>query len=155
MRAESLIEDFPLVHLDTPALDAVRLLGERHLTGLVVVDEHQHLVTILAGYHVLRFVIPRYVLADPALAAVMDEQMADQLVHGLGGKTVADVLPDPPGELYRANPDDTVMELATLMASNHTQIIAIMDGNQFRGVVTSSALFALAATGSTTNKATP
>ena len=38
MRAEELAEDFPVVTVDSDALDAARLLAEHRLPGLVVTD---------------------------------------------------------------------------------------------------------------------
>ena len=37
VRAEEIVEEFPVVNIDSPALDAVRLLAEHQLNGLVVV----------------------------------------------------------------------------------------------------------------------
>ena len=37
VRAEEIVEEFPVVTIDSPALDAVRLLAEHRLNGLVVV----------------------------------------------------------------------------------------------------------------------
>ena len=39
MRAEDIDEKFPVVNIDSDALDAVRLLAEHRLSGLVVVTD--------------------------------------------------------------------------------------------------------------------
>ena len=38
--------------------------------------------------------MPAYVQDDPSLAGVMSESMADRIADKLGGKTVAQVLPE-------------------------------------------------------------
>jgi hypothetical protein len=47
VRAEQIAEEFPVVALDSDALDAVRLLATRRLPGLVVTDSTGTPVTIL------------------------------------------------------------------------------------------------------------
>ena len=61
MRARALAQPFPVVHLDTDALEATRLLVDRALPGLVVVDQDGLPLFILPGSQVLRFALPDYV----------------------------------------------------------------------------------------------
>ncbi len=68
MLARNLARPFPVVGLDTNALEAARLLAERRLPGLIVLDVHGRPKTVLPGSQVLRFVLPDYVQEDPVLA---------------------------------------------------------------------------------------
>ena len=86
-------EEFPVVTGDSDALDAVRLIAERRLAGLVVTDEHGCPTTILPASEVVRMLVPGYVQDDPSLAGVLSESMADRIADKLSGKTVAAVLP--------------------------------------------------------------
>ena len=127
--------DFPTVTPDSDAMEAARLLTEHMLPGLIVVDDERRPLAVLPGSQLLRFVIPRYVQEDPALARVYDELHADQLCAKLAGKRVADVLPDDhrPPPVVKA--DANAMEIATLMAGAHTPLVAVTDGPMI-GVIT-------------------
>ena len=72
-------EPFPVVHLDTDALEATRLLVVRALPGLVVVDHEGLPLFILPGSQVLRFALPDYVEEDRTLASVYSESDAEAL----------------------------------------------------------------------------
>ena len=140
MRARDLVVEFPAVGLDTPALDAARLLAEGDLPGLILVDEHGSPLNVLPGTQVLRLAVPAYCQDDPALARVVDEAHADRFLHRLGGRTVRECLPEQPRELPKADPDATVLELAALMARTRSPLVAVMDGKRLIGAVTLQAL---------------
>ena len=69
--------------LDTPAVEAARLLAGENLPGLVVVDGRGWPVTILPGTEVLRMAVPSYCQDDPTLARVVDEAHADAFIQDL------------------------------------------------------------------------
>src|SRR6476619_7238540 len=94
MRAEELAEDFPVVTVDSDALDAARLLAEHRLPGIVVTDRAGKPFAVLPASQVVRFIVPRYVQDDPSLAGVLNESMADRAADKLGSKKVRDVLPE-------------------------------------------------------------
>ena len=94
VRAEDLDEKFPVVNIDSNALDAVRLLAEHRLNGLVVVtDTSETPFAVLPASQVVRFIVPGYVQDDPGLASVVTESMADHAAEKLSGKTIRDMLP--------------------------------------------------------------
>ena len=128
MLARALAEAYPTVRLTTPAPDAARLLAERKLPGLIVVDDHDHPTAVLPGSQVLRRIIPGYVQDDPALARVMDEDSADHLLDAITGQTVADILPkDPKTQLPVVQADATAIEIAALMARMRSPIVAVVE----------------------------
>ena len=77
VRARDLAQDLPAVGPDDSALDAARLIAERRLPGIAVVDADGRPVAVLPASQVLRFVVPGYVQEDPSLARVLDEAGAD------------------------------------------------------------------------------
>lgn len=85
MRARDLVSDCRTVRLDTPAIEAARLLADEDLAGLVVVDDRGLPLTVLAGTQVLRLGVPAYIQDDPALARVVDEASADVFLRELRG----------------------------------------------------------------------
>ncbi len=140
MRARDLAVPFPAVGLDDDAVTAARLMAERKLPGILVCRGDGNPHTILPGSQVLRFVIPRYVQDDEALARVVDEQAADDMFAELAGKRVRDLLPTEQRELPVVQGDDTVMEVAALMARAHSPLVAVVEDGTLLGCVTVAAL---------------
>jgi CBS domain-containing protein len=141
VRARDLAAQFPTVGLDTPAIEAARLLARQDLPGLVVADAQGRPLTVLPGTQVLRMAVPRYCQDDPALARVVDEAAADLFLRGLGDRTVAQCLPAEHRELPVVDPDATVLEIAALMARARSPLVAATDRRRgMLGVVTLDAL---------------
>lgn len=137
-------EEFPVVEMDSNALAAVKLLAEHRLPGLVVTDGAGHPHSILPASQVVQFLVPAYVRDDPSLAAVLDEPMADRIADKLGGRKVRELLPEQPQDMAVLNPDDTIVEVAALMARLRCPLAAVVRGGQLVGVITASRLLQLA-----------
>ncbi|WP_036435538.1 CBS domain-containing protein [Mycobacterium sp. URHB0044] len=144
MHAEQMAEDFPVVSIDSNALDAARMLAEHRLPGIVVTDSAGKPYAVLPASQVVRFIVPQYVQDDPSLAGVLDESMADRAADKLSGKTVRDVLPDHLLDVPAAHADDTIIEVAALMARLRSPLIAVMKDGKMHGVITASRLLAAA-----------
>src|SRR5918999_242688 len=127
MRAQDVASPFPTVGMQTPALEAARLLAGQNLPGLIVVDEAGRPKTILPGTQVLRMAIPAYCQDDPTLARVIDEAAADLFLRNVGARTVAELLPREHRELPVVDPDATVLEIAALMARLRSPLVAVAD----------------------------
>ena len=144
MHAEDIAEDFPVVSIDSGALDAARLLAEHRLPGIVVTDSAGKPYAVLPASQVVRFIVPRYVQDDPALAGVLNDSTADRAAAKLSGKTVRDVLPEHLVDVPAANADDTIIEVAALMARLRSPLIAVMKNGKLHGVITASRLLSAA-----------
>lgn len=144
MHAEQIAEEFPVVALDSNALDAVRLLATRRLPGLVVTDSAGTPVTILPASQVVRLLVPPYVQEDPSLAGVLSESMADRVAEKLGGKTVEAVLPKPPPDMTTVKSDDTIVEVAAAMARNRSPLAAVIGHEGLVGVITAARILEVA-----------
>jgi len=137
VNARDLAVPFPSIGMDDDALDAVRLMAEQRLPGIIVCEPSGKPTRILPGSQVLRFVIPRYVQDDAALARVIGERAAERLFSELSGRKVRELLPEPPDvELAVASPEDTVLELAALMARTHSPLVAVVEDDLLVGCVT-------------------
>jgi predicted transcriptional regulator len=143
MHAEDMAEDYPVVALDSDALEAARLLAEHRMPGLVVTEQDKPR-SILPASQVVRFLVPGYVQDDPALARVLGESMADHAADALDGKTVGDLIPSKGPELAVVNADDTIVEVAAVMARLRCPLAAVMKDEQIIGVVTASRLLQMA-----------
>jgi len=144
MRAAELAEEFPVVTADSDALAAARLLAEHRLPGIVVTDRSGKPFAVLPASQVVRFIVPRYVQDDPSLAGVLSESMADRAADKLGGKKVRDVLPDHLANVPWAHADDTIIEVAAVMARLRSPLIAVVKDEKLVGVITASRLLAAA-----------
>jgi predicted transcriptional regulator len=144
VHAEQMAEDMPLVDLDTSALEAARLLAQQRLPALVVTELDGSPHSILPASQVVRFLVPGYVQDDPSLARVMNESMADRAGDKLGSKRVRDLLPAERRELAAVNHDDTIIEVAAIMARLRCPLAAVMKGDKLIGVISASRLLELA-----------
>jgi CBS domain-containing protein len=144
MHAEDFVEEFPVVTVDSNALDAARLLAEHRLPGIVVTDSSGVPRAILPASQVVRFIVPTYVQDDPSLAGVINESWADKAAEKLSGKSVRDVLPEHLQDIPFAKADDTIIEVAALMAQLKSPLIAVMKDGRMHGVITASRLLAAA-----------
>lgn len=140
MRAEEIAEAFPVVSIDSDALDAARMLAEHRLPGILVTDTSGTPYAVLPASQVVRFIVPRYVQDDPSLAGVLNESMADRAAEKLGGKTVREVLPEHLLNVPPADADDTIIEVAAVMARLRSPLIAVTKNHKLHGVITASRL---------------
>ena len=144
MHAEDMAEEFPVITVDSNALDAARMLAEHRLPGILVTDTSGRPYAVLPASQVVRFIVPTYVQDDPSLAGVLNESMADRAAEKLGGKKVRDVLPEHLVDVPAANADDTIIEVAAIMARFRSPLIAVMKEGRLHGVITASRLLAAA-----------
>jgi CBS domain-containing protein len=144
VKAEEIAEEFPVVDIDSPALEAARMLAEHHLPGIVVLTTDGRLYAVLPASQVVRFIVPIYVQDDPSLAGVLAESMADRAAEKLGGKTVRELLQQHQLTLPVANADDTIIEVAAIMGRLRSPLIAVMKEGKLHGVITASRLLAVA-----------
>jgi len=136
-------EEFPVVSLDSEAREAVQLLAARRLPGLIVVREDGTPYSVLPASQVVRFLVPSYVQDDPSLARVIDEPLADRVADKLSGVPVRKLLPSEPAELPVVNHDDTVLEIAAIMARLRCPLVAVVKDKQIIGAITASRLLEL------------
>ena len=144
MQAAEIDEQFPVVDIDSPALEAARMLAEHSLPGIVVVTADGQLYAVLPASQVVRFIVPGYVQDDPVLARVLAESVADRAAEKLGGKTVRELLPQHRLTLPAVKADDTIIEVAAMMGRLRSPLIAVMKQGKLHGVITASRLLAMA-----------
>jgi predicted transcriptional regulator len=147
VHAKEMAEEFPIIGCDSDAWDAVTELARHRLPGLVVTEATGQPVAILPASQVVRMLVPRYVQDDPSLAGVLSESMADRVADKLHGKTVRSLLPDDAPELAVVRDDDTIVEVAAVMARLRCPLAAVMTGDRIVGVITASRLLEVALRG--------
>ncbi|WP_262704948.1 MULTISPECIES: CBS domain-containing protein [Streptomyces] len=144
MRARDLAVEYESVSVDSDALDAARLMAEHKLPGLLVLDERGEPKAILPASQVIKVLVPGYVIEDPTLAAVVDEQHADRLCRALASRRVGECLSSTAAPPPIADPEDTALEVAALMAQVRSPLVAVVrkdePGTRLLGVITASHL---------------
>ncbi|MEU1208347.1 CBS domain-containing protein [Nocardia sp. NPDC005825] len=144
MHAAQMAEDYPVIDLDSDAIDAARLLAEHRLPGILVTDADGAPHSVLPASQVVLFIVPTYVQDDPSLAGVLNESMCGQVVKRLRGKKVRDVIPERLTKIPAAKADDNIVEVAALMAKYKSPLVAVQEGERLLGVITSSRLLEVA-----------
>ncbi|WP_067548158.1 CBS domain-containing protein [Nocardia crassostreae] len=144
MHAAQMAEDYPVIDLDSDAMDTARLLANHRLPGILVTDADGSPCAVLPASTAVLFIVPKYVQDDPSLAGVLNETMCSQVANRLRGKKVRDVIPERLSKLPAANADDNIIEVAALMARYKTPLVAVMDGKKLLGVITASRLLEVA-----------
>jgi CBS domain-containing protein len=152
VRARDLVEQVPVVHRDTNAMNAARIVASLRVGGVVVVGDDGEPVAVVPGTQLLRLVVPRYVRENPNLAHVYDEAGADELSTALRERTVGDLLDgdsayadDEPtsAAVPSVAGDDTLVEIASVMTTAHCPVVVVRDGDgTSSGVVTLARLLA-------------
>jgi CBS domain-containing protein len=142
VRARDLIRPFPVVTLDSDAMEAARTMARERLPGLIVTHRDGRPYTVLPGSQVLRFLIPTYVQDEPSLARALDERASDELCRRLQKVTVRQVLPQrqEPEDLPVVDGNATALEVAAVMARMHSPLVAVVVDRQVVGAVTVSRL---------------
>jgi predicted transcriptional regulator len=143
VRAEDLDEQFPIVDVDSDALEAARMIAEHSLPGLIVTDASQKPYAVLLASEVLHMILPRYVQDDLMLAGVMGDALADY-AQNLAGKTVGEVVHKPPKKLASVDVRDGIIKVAAEMAQQRCPLIAVTKNGELHGVITASRLLAAA-----------
>jgi CBS domain-containing protein len=75
---------------------------------------------------------------------VLNESVADRVADKLGGQKVRALVPSEAPELAVVNADDTIVEVAAVMARLRCPLAAVMDGETLVGVITASRLLQMA-----------
>jgi CBS domain-containing protein len=101
-------------------------------------------VSILPASQLVRLLVPGYVQDDPALAGVLSESMADRIADKLGGKSVAAVLAKNTKDMPTVNADDTIVEVAAVMARDRSPLVAVLAGKDLVGVISAARLLEVA-----------
>ena len=138
MRARALAQPAPVLEPGDEAMRALEVVAHTELPGLVVHDGKRFIV--VPASQVLRVALPQYVLDDPSLGRVWDEQSADSIALRLQGRTIADLIRilhlEPATPEPAVDADATIVEIAAVMAAARVALVAVVDRGDYLGVIT-------------------
>ncbi len=128
MHASEIAAPLTVVDRSTPALDAVRLIADRDLVGLVVAEADGHPSAVVSSVDLVRFMLPGYLLDDLSLTNTVGDVGLADLNQGLQDRTVGDLVDDS-GVEVRAVPlvpaDAGPVEIAARMVDARTQVTLV------------------------------
>ncbi|WSA75363.1 hypothetical protein OG930_06980 [Streptomyces sp. NBC_01799] len=142
MLARDLAEPDPHVSKDDRGADAGRLLAGQ-LPALLVPNTDQRPYASVQGSRLIKQLVPDYALEDPHVAAVIDDRHLAEVTERIAGVTVTDWLPPRPTPPSVVGPDAGALQVAALMAREHSPVVAVeRDGDQGRlvGALTAARL---------------
>ena len=116
MCGPKIAEEFPVVTLDSNALDAVRMLATHRLPGLVVTDTAGIPVTILPASQVVRLLVPHTSRRIRRSQECMSESMGRPRRGQTRRQDGREMLPKQLPDMATVKADDTIVEVAAIMA---------------------------------------
>lgn len=143
MQASDIAVQLPTVTLRDPVLKAVKIMAMAQMPGMIVVDDAFRPSVVLPGTQVLRMTVLSSYQRDQALARTIDEAHADHFWTELGQRSISDCLPLGLAKPTVVSKDATLLEVANLMARQHSPLIAVVDRDgQLTGAITLNNLVA-------------
>jgi CBS domain-containing protein len=128
VRAHDIATTIRIVRRDQSVAEASQALADSGKTGLVVADEAGHPVGVITVLDVVRLALPEYLVDDPSLAAMLDEQSIHDVVAPLRNKTLAEVIADKTvrlRDLPDVDPDATMLEIAAVLVGSGCAVAAL------------------------------
>lgn len=132
MHARDIATPLTIVDRSTPALDAVRLIAERDVVGLVVAEADGHPSSVVSSVDVVRYLLPGYLLDDLSLTNTVGDVGLEDLRQGLEHRTIGDLVDDADVTVRSVLvvPDDAgPVEIAARMVDARTQVALVQDAH--------------------------
>lgn len=130
MHAADIATTLAVVDRTTPALDAVRLIADRDLVGLVIAEADGHPSAVVSSVDVVRYMLPGYLLDDLSLTNTVGDVGLEDLRQGLQDRTIGDLV-DSAAVAVRSvlvvPADAGPVEIAARMVDARTQVALVED----------------------------
>jgi CBS domain-containing protein len=144
MKARDLMVEVPTVRPEDPADVLIGLLRDPTSRVAAVVKDGGRVLGIVTEEDLLSALLPSYVLADEALAGVLEEAAGEKCRQRLEGKRIRDVVDLRRRERPVVAPDDTLIEVGAAMArSNDPGVLVVERGTVLGAIIVGRLLEAL------------
>jgi len=130
VHASDIATTLVVVDRSTPALDAVRLIAEQDLVGLVIAEADGHPSAVVSSVDVVRYMLPGYLLDDLSLTNTVGDVGLEDLRQGLEGRTIGDLIDDSDVAVRSVlvlPADAGPVEMAARMVDARTQVALVHD----------------------------
>jgi len=124
------------VRPEDPATALVPAFRDPEARAVAVVTDLGELVGTVTEEHMLGILLPSYVIEDEALAGVLEEEAGARLSERLERRRVKDLVDATSRERLRVAPDDTLIEVAVVLARSGAPAVLVTAGRRVLGVVT-------------------
>ena len=143
---EIMAADVVTVRRDTSVNDIARLMSERDISGIPVVDDAHHVVGIVTELDVIvrntRLEMPAFIqILDGRIPLETPGHYRKRLQHMLGTHA-ADIMT---AEVVTIGPDDTVEDLAELMVKRRLNPVPVVENGILVGIVSRADLIRMMA----------
>jgi len=123
---------------DTPLTDVIRILAERHISGLPVVDTTGKLVGVVSETDLMwqetGVTPPAYIMLLDSVIYLENPARYERDLHKALGQTAGEVMSRDPVTI---TPDKSVREAAQLMHDRHVHRLPVLDAaGQVLGMIT-------------------
>jgi CBS domain-containing protein len=136
--ADIMSRDPIVVRPETPLQEAIKILAERRISGLPVVDETSNLVGIISETDLMwqqtGVTPPAYIMFLDSVIYLQNPAEYERELHKALGQTVGEVMSQNP---ITITPDKTVTEAARLMHDRNIHRLPVLDNEgQVIGILT-------------------
>lgn len=135
MKARDLMAEVPTVRPTDPADVLIGLLRDPRTRVVAVVGDGEQL-GIVTEEDLLSALLPSYVLADEALAGVLEEAAGEECRQRLEGKRIRDVVDLRRRDRPVVAPDDTLIEVGAAMARSNDPGVLVVERGTVLGAIT-------------------
>ena len=143
MKARDLMQPVGAVRPDDSCEEVVRYFRDPGNRVLAVVSEGGDVLGMITDEDVLNALLPAYVLADEALAGVLEETAGADLADRLLRRLVKDVVDLRRRGRESVSPDDTLVEVGAAMARSNDPGVLVVEGGKLLGAITVDRLLAV------------
>jgi CBS domain-containing protein len=140
MKARDLMRTARVAKPGDPVSALIDAFADPDVRGVAVVTDVGELVGLITDQEMLGACLPSYVIADEALARVLEEEAGSRLLARLAGKKARDLVDETTREEAIVAPDDTLIEVADTMVRSKGPAVLVVEGKKVLGVITADVL---------------
>lgn len=142
MQARDLMQPVEAVQPNDSCAELLRHFRDPEVRVLAVVSEKGEVLGMVTDADVLSALLPSYVLADEALAGVLEEAAGGRLRNQLERRRVKDVVDLDRRRRPTVAPDDTLVEVGAAMARSNDPGVLVVGNRRLLGAITVDMLLA-------------
>jgi CBS domain-containing protein len=140
MRARDLMRAARVAKPADPVSALIEAFANPQVRAVAVITDLGELVGLITDQDMLGACLPSYVIADEALARVLEEEADARLSDRLAGKQARDLIDETTREEAIVTPDDTLIEVADTMVRSKGPAVLVVEGKNVLGVITADVL---------------
>ncbi|ABK17884.1 CBS domain-containing protein [Syntrophobacter fumaroxidans] len=134
--ADIMTRDVISVSPQTEIVQAAKLLLDKHINGLPVIDDRGNLVGILCQSDLIaqqkRFPLPSVFNLLDSFIPLTSPSRFEKEVQKISAVTVGEAMTREP---VTVSPDTTIEEVARLMVNKNLHTLPVVDGNKLIGII--------------------